>query len=71
MRTIKSIILTSASLKSANVQNLSEEQIVLRAIVDVNLPKLLDEDIATFNAICSDLFSGIELPKARPPLMPP
>lgn len=61
MRAVKSVLLASASLRRLYA-DLPEPQIVLRAIVDVNLPKFLEQDISLFIGIYMDLFPGVELP---------
>lgn len=35
----------------------------LKALKDVNLPKLTTEDVPLFNSIISDLFPGVEEPQ--------
>ena len=40
----------------------SEDQIGLRALKDVNLPKFTVNDIPLYIGITADLFPGIELP---------
>ncbi|XP_055373574.1 dynein axonemal heavy chain 3 [Condylostylus longicornis] len=62
MRAVKSVLLASAALRRIH-QNLPEEKIVLRAIVDVNLPKFLEQDVSLFKGIYMDLFPEIELPE--------
>lgn len=61
MRAVKSVLLASASLRRL-YSHLPEAQIVLRAIVDVNLPKFLEQDVSLFIGIYTDLFPGTTLP---------
>ena len=62
MRAVKSVLLASAALRKNNA-DLSEEKIVLRAIIDVNLPKFLQQDVQLFEGIYKDLFPGIDIPE--------
>jgi dynein heavy chain, axonemal len=62
MRAVKSVLLASAALRKATPY-LPEEQIVLRAIIDVNLPKFLQQDIPLFEGIYKDLFPDIDIPE--------
>lgn len=62
MRAVKSVLLASAALRRAQ-PHLQEAQIVLRAIIDVNLPKFLEQDIFLFEGIYKDLFPNVEIPE--------
>lgn len=48
MRAVKTVIAVAGNLKRENSE-LDEQQIVLRALRDVNLPKFLKDDLTLFN----------------------
>ncbi|GIQ90438.1 dynein heavy chain, partial [Kipferlia bialata] len=38
------------------------DMLCLRALVDVNVPKFLKQDVPLFNGIIADLFPGLDMP---------
>ncbi|KAM0726282.1 Dynein axonemal heavy chain 1 [Formica fusca] len=58
MRAVKTVIVTAGNLKREQ-KDLEEDQICLRALRDVNVPKFLKNDLMLFNGIVSDLFPGL------------
>ncbi|XP_060831781.1 dynein axonemal heavy chain 1-like [Bombus pascuorum] len=59
MRAVKTVIAVAGNLKREQ-KDLNEQQICLRALRDVNVPKFLKDDLTLFNGIVSDLFPRLE-----------
>jgi dynein heavy chain len=61
MRAVKTVIVAAGNLKSAE-PDADEISLIMRALVDVNTPKFLDQDIPLYAGIMGDLFPGISKP---------
>ena len=62
MRAVKSVLNAARRLKRTEHET-PEDQLLLRALEDVNVPKFVSEDIALFRNIISDLFPTTKRPE--------
>lgn len=60
MRAVKSVLVMAGELKRSE-PTISEEAVLIRAMIDSNVPKFVIEDLPLFNALVQDLFPGVEI----------
>ncbi|XP_061081745.1 dynein axonemal heavy chain 11 [Conger conger] len=66
LRAIKSVLVVAGSLKRED-RSKPEEQVLMRALRDFNLPKITSSDVPIFLGLISDLFPLLEVPRKRDP----
>ena len=64
LRAIKSVLVVAGSLKRSDLER-PEEQVLMRALRDFNLPKIVADDSPIFLGLISDLFPNLDVPRKR------
>lgn len=61
MRAVKSILLMAGNIKRLTSNKSTEDELLIKAILDSNMPKFLKEDLPLFKAIVQDLFPSLKI----------
>ncbi|XP_032902051.1 dynein heavy chain 11, axonemal [Amblyraja radiata] len=64
LRAVKSVLVVAGSLKRGD-KNRPEDQVLMRALRDFNLPKIVTDDIPIFMGLVGDLFPALDVPRMR------
>lgn len=64
LRAIKSVLVVAGEFKRAE-PDLAEDALLMRALRDFNIPKIVREDEVIFFGLLGDLFPGIDPPRKR------
>ena len=59
LRAIKSVLVVAGKLKRTEPDR-CEEEVLMRALRDFNIPKIVNEDLSVFMGLIVDLFPGME-----------
>jgi len=62
LRAIKSVLVVAGGFKRAEPE-LDEKALLMRALRDFNIPKIVAEDMPIFMGLIGDLFPNIEVPR--------
>ena len=66
LRAIKSVLVVAGSLKRGD-RGRAEDQVLMRALRDFNLPKIVTHDVAIIMGLIGDLFPAVNVPRKRDP----
>ncbi|XP_023295612.2 dynein beta chain, ciliary isoform X2 [Lucilia cuprina] len=64
LRAIKSVLVVAGSLKRGDPGR-PEEEVLMRALRDFNIPKIVTDDMPVFMGLISDLFPALDVPRKR------
>ncbi|XP_071813348.1 dynein beta chain, ciliary-like isoform X2 [Apostichopus japonicus] len=66
LRAIKSVLVVAGSLKRGDPDR-PEDQVLMRALRDFNVPKIVTDDTPVFLGLIGDLFPALDVPRRRSP----
>ena len=64
LRAIKSVLVVAGMFKRAE-PNIGEQALLMRALRDFNIPKIVAQDLDIFFGLLGDLFPGIDIPRKQ------
>nr|XP_048307819.1 dynein axonemal heavy chain 17 [Myodes glareolus] len=64
LRAIKSVLVVAGSLKRGDPTR-AEDQVLMRALRDFNIPKIVTDDLPVFMGLIGDLFPALDVPRKR------
>lgn len=64
LRAIKSVLVVAGTLKR-NDRDRPEDQVLMRALRDFNIPKIVTDDVTVFMGLIGDLFPALDVPRKR------
>uniref|UniRef100_A0A8C2C803 AAA+ ATPase domain-containing protein n=1 Tax=Cyprinus carpio TaxID=7962 RepID=A0A8C2C803_CYPCA len=64
LRAIKSVLVVAGSLKRGDPSR-AEDQVLMRALRDFNIPKIVTDDMPVFMGLIGDLFPALDVPRKR------
>uniref|UniRef100_H2YYB5 AAA+ ATPase domain-containing protein n=1 Tax=Ciona savignyi TaxID=51511 RepID=H2YYB5_CIOSA len=66
LRAIKSVLVVAGALKRSDPGR-AEDQVLMRALRDFNIPKIVTDDLPVFMGLIGDLFPALDVPRKRDP----
>nr|XP_033816070.1 dynein heavy chain 17, axonemal isoform X1 [Geotrypetes seraphini] len=64
LRAIKSVLVVAGALKRGDAGR-PEDQVLMRALRDFNIPKIVTDDLPVFMGLIGDLFPALDVPRKR------
>ncbi|CAH1258196.1 DNAH17 [Branchiostoma lanceolatum] len=64
LRAIKSVLVVAGALRRSDRQR-PEDQVLMRALRDFNIPKIVTDDLPIFMGLIGDLFPALDVPRKR------
>ncbi|KAM3873375.1 dynein axonemal heavy chain 11 [Diretmus argenteus] len=64
LRAVKSVLVVAGALRRGD-KTRPEDQVLMRALRDFNMPKIVTEDVTIFLGLLGDLFPGLEVERKR------